>query len=83
MPLCPKCTSTPEYKSLQAQLEKKQKQRQMSPKRQQKFSMAWDAPDQDEEDDAIDEELEKWGGQPLVKPTITFFGELRHCCCFG
>lgn len=86
VPLCPQCTSTPEYKSLQAELEKKKKQqqqRQMSPKRQQKFSMAWDAPDQDEEDDAIDEELEKWRGQPLVKPTITFFGKISDSvwCC--
>lgn len=77
VPLCSRCTSTPAYRLQEAEAElKRQMHFSHFPAKRMRFSHAWED-DDDDDDDHLDEELTRWLGKPLVKPTITFFGEAK------
>jgi hypothetical protein len=60
------CTQSDAY------IQQKAKRKQIDARnaKRRKFSSEWDGDDDGEEDD----ERNEWEGQPIMKPTITFFG---------
>jgi NAD-dependent histone deacetylase SIR2 len=66
VPLCTMCTQSDAY------IQQKAKRKQIDARnaKRRKFSSEWDGDDDGEEDD----ERNEWEGQPIMKPTITFFG---------